>query len=73
MTANIDDESDTILTMEKASVLDYIKKAPPQMLAPRKEAMPSKADLDKKIEQLDELKKALEEEKKKFYKKIINI
>jgi len=64
--AHVDDESETILTMEKASVLDYIKRASPETLTPRKEGMPTKADVDKKIEQLDKLKKALEEEKKKL-------
>lgn len=65
--AHVDDESQTVLKMEKASVLDYIKKVPggaaqggmaPKALKPE--------DIDKQIEQLDKLKEELEKEKKKL-------
>jgi hypothetical protein len=66
--AHIDDESQTVLKMEKASILDYIKKVPSQgqgEMAPRPL---KKEDLDKQIEQLDKLKKELEKEKSKLSK-----
>jgi len=60
--AHIDDESKTILKMEKASVLDYIKKVPMKGLAQNK---PSKENIEKQIEQLDTLKEQLEKAKEK--------
>ena len=60
--AHIDDESKTILKMETASVLDYIKKVPMKGLAQTKN---SKENIEKQIEQLDTLKEQLEKEKEK--------
>ena len=60
--AHIDDESKTILKMEKASVLDYIKKVPMKGAAQGK---PSKENIEKQIEQLDTLKEQLEKAKEK--------
>jgi len=60
--AHIDDESKTILKMETASVLEYIKKVPMKGLA---QAKNSKENIEKQIEQLDTLKEQLEKEKEK--------
>ena len=60
--AHIDDESKTILKMETASVLEYIKKVPMKGLAQTKN---SKENIEKQIEQLDTLKEQLEKEKEK--------
>lgn len=57
--AHIEDESKTVLKMEKANMLDYIKKIPMQQLATQKL---SKEDLQKQIEQLDKLKEQLKKE-----------
>ncbi len=63
--AHVDDESQTVLSMEKSSVLDYVKKVPLQALPISQKAM-SKDDIAKQIEQLDKLKKQLELEKEKL-------
>ncbi len=62
--AHVDDESRTILKMEKASMLDYIKKMPsmPKQQAPQT----SKDSIQKQIDQLDKLKEQLEKEKSKL-------
>jgi len=60
--AHIDDESKTVLMMEKASVLDYIRKVPRDALQ-QPQAEPTKEEIDKKIQQLDKLKEVLEKEK----------
>jgi hypothetical protein len=67
--AHIDDDSQTVLMMEKASVMDYIKKMPgaaAQQGAPKK---PSKKDLDKQLAQLDKLKEVLKKEKEEIEKR----
>jgi len=61
--AHIDDESKTILKMEKASVLDYIKKVPMKGATQNK---PSKENIEKQIDQLDTLKEQLEKAKEKI-------
>lgn len=58
--AHVDDDSKTVLKMEKSSMMDYIKKMPP-MQQPQKL---SKEDLQKQIEQLDKLKEQLQKEQK---------
>jgi len=68
--AHVDDESETVLMMEKASVLDYIKKVPGgaagmQQQQPKE---PSKEDIDKQMEQLDKLKEVLKKEKEEIEK-----
>ena len=59
--AHVDDESRTVLKMEKASMLDYIKKMP---ALPQKSQEPklTKDQLEKQIEQLDKLKEQLKKE-----------
>lgn len=59
--AHVDDDSRTVLKMEKSSMLDYIKKMPqiPQQAAPKA----NKETLQKQIEQLSKLKEQLEKEK----------
>ena len=61
--AHIDDESKTILKMEKTSVLDYIKKVPMKGATQNK---PSKENIEKQIDQLDTLKEQLEKAKEKI-------
>ncbi|NCN99252.1 hypothetical protein COU62_01140 [Candidatus Pacearchaeota archaeon CG10_big_fil_rev_8_21_14_0_10_35_219] len=63
--AHIEDSSKTVLRMEKASVLDYIKKIPMQQQAQK----PKKEDIDKQLQQLDKMKEALQKEKIKLDKK----
>ncbi len=58
--AHIDDESETVLSMERASILDYVKKLPSSNAAQRPLG---KGELDKQIKQLDKLKAELEKEK----------
>ena len=57
---HVDDASETILKMEKASLLDYMKRMPSQQEAAKE---PNKEELEKQIEQLDKLKEALKKEK----------
>ena len=63
--AHVDDESKTVLKMEKSSMLDYVKKIPGQQSAVPKL---SKEDLAKQIEQLDKLKEQLKKEESKIDK-----
>ena len=66
--AHVDDESETVLMMEKASVLDYIKKMPGAALAQPQQEL-SKEDIDNQMEQLDKLKEVLKKEKEEIEKK----
>jgi len=61
--AHIDDESRTVLKMEKASMLDYVKRMP---VAPQAQQKVSKEQLQKQIEQLDKLKEQLQKEEAKM-------
>jgi len=63
---DIEDESKTILRMEKSSILDYVKKIPGAQLSAGK---PSKESIDKQIHQLDKLKEELQKEKEELEKK----
>ena len=72
--AHVDDKSQTVLKMEKASVLDYIKKvpgtvAPPTTPDPSQGKEPTKEDLEKQIQQVENIKEALEQEKEELEKK----
>lgn len=60
--AHVDDDSQTVLKMEKSSMLDYIKKMPqiPAQQAPPKA---NKETIQKQIDQLNKLKEQLEKEK----------
>ncbi|HLC54201.1 MAG TPA: hypothetical protein VJK07_01085 [Candidatus Nanoarchaeia archaeon] len=63
---HIDDNSRTVLKMDRASLMEYMKRIPglkgvsPEEAA--KQSEPSKEDIAKKIEQLDKLKQALQKE-----------
>jgi hypothetical protein len=68
--AHVDDESGSVLMMEKASVLDYIKKMPGAGAQGAQQTHePSKADIDNQIEQLDKLKEVLKKEKEEIEKR----
>ncbi len=60
--AHVDDDSRTVLKMEKASMLDYIKKLPGTSNQAQQQPKLSKEDLAKQIEQLDKLKEQLKKE-----------
>jgi len=60
--AHVDDESKTVLKMEKSSIMDYMKKMP-QLGGQQGAKMPMPADIDKQIDQLDKLKEELKKEK----------
>jgi len=66
--ANIDDETQNILKMEKSSILDYVKTMPGRDPNQMQKGEPTKEDLDKEIEQLDKLKDALTKEKETLKK-----
>ena len=66
--AHVDDESRTVLKMERPSMLDYFKKIPmQQQLAPQGS---NKAELQKQIEQLDKLKEQLQKEESQLEKPV---
>ena len=65
--AHVEDDSRTVLKMEKASMMDYIKKLPgtgqqAQQNQQNQQPKMSKEDLAKQIEQLDKLKEQLKKE-----------
>lgn len=63
--AHVDDESRTVLKMEKASMLDYIKKLPgtaKPVQQPSQVPKLNKDEIAKQIEQLDKLKEQLQKE-----------
>ena len=70
---HVEDDSRTILKMEKSSMFDYIKKMPG--MAPQtadtsaSPAQASKEDIEKKIQQLDKIKDALKQEEVEMEKK----
>ena len=66
--ANIEDESQTVLKMEKASVMDYMKKMPGAAAMQQQPKEPSPGDIDKQLEQLDKLKEVLKNEKERIEK-----
>ncbi|MEK6925331.1 MAG: hypothetical protein AABW71_03790 [Nanoarchaeota archaeon] len=63
--AHVDDDTRSVLKMEKSSMLDYIKKMP-QM--PQQAPKASKDNIQKQIEQLNKLKEQLEKEKAQLEK-----
>ncbi len=67
--AHIDDESQTVLKMEKASILDYVKKMPANMEALKKISgaggEESEKQIKEKIKTLTKLEKEIETEKEK--------
>lgn len=69
--AHVDDDSKTILKMEKSSILDYVKKLPAGGLKGLKGiagagGKESKDELKEKMKNLDKLEKEIELEKKKI-------
>jgi len=66
--AHIDDKSQTVLMMEKASVMDYIKKIPGAGAQQATSKEPTKEDVDKQIAQLDKIKEELLKEKEEIEK-----
>lgn len=80
--AHIDDESQTVLKMEKSSVMDYIKKLPAgavkQMQAQKEgeegeqgeQKEETEDKLKKKIETLEKIEKEIEKEKEKISDKL---
>ncbi len=69
---HVDDDSETILKMEKSSIMDYIQRMPgkaqAQMAAATGQQQPTKKDIEAKIAQLDKLKDALKQEEVKLEK-----
>jgi len=63
--AHIEDESKSVLRMERSSVMDYIKKIPKDAMPKQK---PTKKEIDSQILQLDKLKEALQKERDKLSK-----
>jgi hypothetical protein len=66
--AHVDDESGSVLMMEKASVMDYIKKLPGGAAA-KAQKQPTKEDIDAQLNQLDKLKEVLRKEKEEIQKR----
>ncbi len=68
--AHVDDDSRTVLKMEKASMLDYIKKLPGTGKTVQQNTSPklSKEELAKQIDQLDKLKEQLKKEQAEMEK-----
>ena len=65
--AHVDDESETILSMEKASILDYIKRMPTESILPKKI---SKKDMEAQMKKLEKIKDQLNKEKEKLSKAV---
>ena len=65
--SHVDDESKTVLKMERASILDLIKKLPGQGTKMPKE--PTEEDIENQIQQLDKLKEVLKKEEVEIRKK----
>jgi len=61
--AHVDDESKTILKMEKYSIMDYIKKVPIDMLKEKQPSEENISELKEKIKKLSELEAEIEKEK----------
>src|SRR3989344_4213010 len=66
--AHIDDNSRTVLKMERASMLDYVKKMPamPKQEQQSQSVKSNKEQLQEQIEQLDKLKAQLQKEQEKL-------
>ena len=63
--AHVDDESHTVLKMEKSYMLDYIKKIPGNGQIQSNQPKLNKDEIAKQIEQLDKLKAQLQKEQSK--------
>lgn len=77
LNAHVDDESQTILKMEKKSMMDYIQRIPAAQLkqlaqqsqSPAPQNENSKENLENQIKKLSELEQAIEKEKTELEKK----
>lgn len=67
LTAHVEDESKTVLKMEKKSLIDYMQKVSPQQLM-QKQKPSTKKEVDAQIKKLDELESAIEKEKEELMK-----
>ncbi len=72
--AHVDDDSETVLKMEKISLMDIMKKIPNTMTGMNtqlnKDA--SKEDIEKEIEKLDKVEEEIEKEKKELQKNLMD-
>jgi len=73
--AHIDDETKTVLRMEKSSIMDLVKKVDPKDLEKMKAQAgpsnkPTKEEVKEEIEKLDKLEEAIEKEKEELEKEI---
>ncbi|MFH1585985.1 MAG: hypothetical protein ABIB79_04415 [archaeon] len=66
--SHVEDESKTVLKMEKTSFMEIMKHMPQQAMPPQVQGPPSKEDAAQQIKKLDELEKAIEKEKKQLKK-----
>lgn len=67
--AHIEDESETVLKMEKASIMDYVKKMPASALANiSKQQAGTQKEAKDKLKELDKLEEEIEKEKKSLQK-----
>src|SRR3989344_7906751 len=72
--AHIEDNSKTVLKMEKISLMDIMKKIPNSMTGMNKQLNKdaSKEDIEKEIEKLDKVEEEIEKEKKELQKNLKN-
>ena len=63
---HVEDDSKTVLKMDKASITDILKKLPADQIA--KQAPKSKEDIEEHIKKLDKLEEAIEKEKEALRK-----
>ncbi len=68
LNAHIDDESKTVLKMERKSLMDIMQRIPAQPMAQLQPEKLSEKDIDLQIKKLDKLEKAIEKEKQELVK-----
>lgn len=68
--SHIEDESETVLKLEKISMMDIMKKIPTQELMQQKPS--SKKDIQIELQKLDKIEEELEKEKSKLNKELLN-
>jgi len=64
--AHVDDESQTVLKMEKSSIIDYLKKVPIDMLKEKQPAEEDVSESKEKLKKLSELEAEIEKEKQEI-------
>ena len=67
--AHVDDDSQTVLKMEKNSIMDYVKKMPAGMMPEAKEPE-TKKELEDTVQKLSDMQKEIEKEKEEYSKKL---